>query len=207
MAGIAQGADGVDLHDVHGLGGGHHLAVAPAGVLHHGIAPLPGDALRRLLIVEGAHGLGGVPESGVLRGDHHLGDHGGYRLGDMAAGQLVVNGLLEMVADVALGHGAALGEGHVRLDGAALGGGGKAQVDHAHLGAVAVGDDHLVAVGNQVHDGAGGLGDQMELLGGGAAQGVAAQGDDDSFAHFNIVPLYAYRGIAGTLPLPLSRCF
>ena len=88
-----------------------------------------------------------------------------------------------MIADIALAHGAALGEGHVALDGAGLGGGGQAQVDHAHLGAVAVGHHYLVAGLDQVHNGTGGLGDQPELLLGGFAQGVAAQGDDDAFGH------------------------
>ena len=73
--------------------------------------------------------------------------------------------------------------GHVVI---AVGGGGKAQVDHAHLGAVAVGDDDLVALGDEVHDGLGGGAHQSQLLGGGVAQGIAAQGDNDTLAHINI---------------------
>ena len=88
-----------------------------------------------------------------------------------------------MIADIALRHGAALGEGHVSLDGAGLGGGGQAQVDHTHLGAVAVGDDHLVALGDQVHNGLGGFADQGHLLFEILAQSIAAQGDDDAFGH------------------------
>ena len=90
-----------------------------------------------------------------------------------------------MVADVALGHSAALGERHIGLDGLGLGGGAQTQVDHAHLRAVAVGHHHLVAGGDQIDDGLGGLGDQLELLGSGVAQSVAAQGDNDTFRHSN----------------------
>ena len=46
-----------------------------------------------------------------------------------------------------------------------------------------MGDDDLVALRDQVDDGLCGLGDEGELLVGGAAQRVAAEGDDDSFAH------------------------
>ena len=112
-------------------------------------------------------------EGGVILGHQGLGHHGGHALADAPGGQLVADGVLQVIADIALAHGAALGEGHVALDGAGLGGGGQAQVDHAHLGAVAVGHHYLVA----------GLGDQPELLLGGFAQGVAAQGDDDAFGH------------------------
>ena len=183
VAGVKQSLDGGLLHDIHGLGGGDHLAIAAAGVLHHGIAPLGGNALGGLLVVEGAHGLGGMLEGGVILGHQGLGHHGGHALADAPGGQLVADGVLQVIADIALAHGAALGEGHVALDGAGLGGGGQAQVDHAHLGAVAVGHHYLVAGLDQVHNGTGGLGDQPELLLGGFAQGVAAQGDDDAFGH------------------------
>ena len=64
-----------------------------------------------------------------------------------------------------------------------VGGGGHAEVDHADLRAVAVGNDDLVALRDQIDDGLCGLGDEGELLVGGVAQRVAAEGDDDSFAH------------------------
>ena len=160
MAGVKEGLDGLSLHDVKGLGGGNYLAVAAAGVLHHGVALLSGDTVGSGLIIEGSHGLGGVLEGGVILGNHGLGNDGGHRLGHAPGGQLVADGLLQMIADVALGHGAALGEGHIGLDGAGLGGGGKTKVNHAHLGAIAVGDDHLVALGDEVHDGFGSVVDQ-----------------------------------------------
>ena len=99
-----------------------------------------------------------------------------------AGGELVADGVLEVIADVALAHGAALGEGHIGLDGLGLGGGGHAEVDHADLGTVAVSDDDLVALRDQIDDGLCGLGDEGELLVGGVAQRVAAQGDHD-FSH------------------------
>ena len=93
-----------------------------------------------------------------------------------------------MIADVALAHGAALGEGHIGLDGLGLGGGGHAEVDHADLGTVAVSDDDLVALRDQVDDGLGGLGDESELLIGSVAQRVAAERNDDAFTHGDISP-------------------
>ena len=186
MAGVHQRLDGGLLHDVKGLGGGDDLTVAAAGVLYHGVALLGGDAVGRLLVVESAHGLGGVLEGGVILRHHGLGDDGGHGLVHAAAHQLIADGLLQVIADVALGHGAALGEGHVGLDGLGLGGGAKTQIDHAHLRAVAVGHHHLVAGGDEIHDGTGSLGDELELLGGGIAQCVAAQSDDDPLRHSDI---------------------
>ena len=199
MTGLYQRLDAGLFHDIKGLGGGNDLAIAAAGVLYHGVTLLGGDAVRRLLVVEGAHGLGGILEGGVVLGHHGLGHDGGHRLVHAAAGQLVADGLLQVVADVALGHGAALREGHIGLDGLGLGSGGQAQIDHTHLGAVAVGDDHLVALGDQVHDGLGGFADQGQLLGGGAAQGVAAQRDNDSFRH-NALP-HCFRFFVSACPL------
>ena len=121
-------------------------------------------------------------EGGVGLINEHLRHDGRDVLVHAAGGELVADGVLQVVADIALAHRAALGEGHVGLDGLGLGG-GHAEVDHADLRAVAVGDDDLVALRDQVDDGLGGLGDKGELLVGGVAQRVAAQGDDDSFAH------------------------
>ena len=118
----------------------------------------------------------------------HLRDDGGDVLGHAAGGELVADGVLEVIADVALAHGAALGEGHIGLDGLGLGGGGHAEVDHADLRAIAVGDDDLVALRDQVDDGLGGLGDESELLIGSVAQRVAAERNDDAFTHGDISP-------------------
>ena len=106
----------------------------------------------------------------------------------LAARKLVADGVLQMIADVALAHRATLGEGHIGLDGLGLGSSGHTEVDHTNLRAVAVGDDNLVALRDQIDDGLGGLGDEGELLVGGVAEGVAAERNDDAFTHGDISP-------------------
>ena len=103
--------------------------------------------------------------------------------------QLAQDGLGQVIADVALAHSAAFGEGHGRNLGAfGLAGDVEGVVDHADLRAVAVGDDDLVALRDQVDDGLGGLGDESELLIRGVAQRVAAERNDDAFTHGDISP-------------------
>ena len=123
-----------------------------------------------------------VLEGGVVGVDHGLGHHVGRGAHDVAAAHLVEDGLGELVADVALAHGARLGEGH--LGGLAVVGArvGEGVVDHADLGAVAVGHDDVDALGHHVDDVAGGVLHQLELLLGRVAQGVAAERDDDAGA-------------------------
>ena len=182
---LHQVTDGGQLHNGGGLGGGHHPAQAPAGVLCIGKAPLRDEAVGLLPTHVGADGLGGVLESRVSLIHNHMGEHGADLLGDPPPGQLVPDGDLQIVADVALAHGAADGQGAegilVRL---LLVQGGHGLLDHAHLGAVAVGDDHLVALRRQIHDGLGGVAHRLPLLLIVIPQGVAAQGDDNSFSHF-----------------------
>ena len=180
--------DSVLFNDVDRLGGGNDLTVAAARVLDHRVALFRGDALGGLLIVERADGLGGMLEGGVSLVDEHLRHDRGNVLVHAAGGELIADGVLQMIADIALAHRAALGEGHVGLDGLGLSGGGHAEVDHADLRAVAVGDDDLVALRDQVDDGLGGLGDESELLIGSVAQRVAAERNDDAFTHGDISP-------------------
>ena len=86
-------------------------------------------------------------------------------------------GLLEVVADIPLAHGAALrqphGRSHARFRGIA-----ERVLDHADLGAIAVGNDDLVAVGDHLdkrrRDGA----QARHLLFRRISQGIAAQSDD-----------------------------
>ena len=61
--------------------------------------------------------------------------------------------------------------------------GGHGGVDHAHLGAIAVGHHHLMALLDQIHDGLGRVTDGGHLLRQIVPQRVAAQGDDDAFTH------------------------
>ena len=180
VTGVYQRLDAGLFHDVKGLGGGNDLAIAAAGILYHGKALGGGDLIGLLLGVEGADGLGGLLESAVVLIDEDLGNDGGYRLIDAALGQLVADGVLQVVADITLGHSAALGEGHIALNGAGFGGCAHGEVDHTALGAVAVGDDDFVAGLDEVNDGLCGLGHELELLIGGVAEGVAAEGDNNS---------------------------
>ena len=179
-AGIDNGLYNVLLDNVNGLGGRNDTAIAAAGILYHGKALGGGDLIGLLLGVEGADGLGGLLESAVVLIDEDLGNDGGYRLIDAALGQLVADGVLQVVADITLGHSAALGEGHIALNGAGFGGCAHGEVDHTDLGAVAVGDDDFVAGLDEVNDGLCGLGHELELLIGGVAEGVAAEGDNNS---------------------------
>ena len=57
---------------------------------------------------------------------------------------------------------------------------GEGVLDHADLRAVAVGDDDLVALLDEAQEGVGGVGDLLDLLFRGVAEGVAAEGDDDA---------------------------
>ena len=184
QSGVHHVADGLNLDDGLGLGRGHHTAVAPARVLNDVIAPLSHHFVGLLLGHEGADGLCGVLEGRVVPVYFHLGQHGGHALGDAAIQQLLPQRILEIIADIPLAHGHADGEGAgdvlLRLRAGQLGHG---LLNHAHLGAVAVGDDDLVALLDQIHDGPGGLLHRDHLLRQIVAQGISAQGDDNTFTH------------------------
>ena len=96
-----------------------------------------------------------------------------------------------MITDVTLGHRAALGERHIALDGAGFGRGAHRQVDHTNLRTVAVGNDHFVTSLDEVNDGLCGLGHQFELLIGGVAKRVAAEGNYNS-GHSRFLLLYVF---------------
>ena len=98
-----------------------------------------------------------------------------------------------MVANIALAHSPAFREGHIGFDGLCFGGGGHAQIDHADLRAVAMGDDDLVALLNQIDDGLCGFPDQRKLFIRRVSQRVAAQCDDNSFTHC-FLPLFYQSG-------------
>ena len=122
-------------------------------------------------------------ERRVVGVDGHLREHGGDVQPRAAAVQLLADEVLEVVADVALGHGDAHRKRHdvAALVLAAIGGEGA--LDHAHLRAVAVGDDQLIALLNEVGDGLGGDVDGVHLFVKILTQRVAAQSDDDSLSH------------------------
>ena len=85
-----------------------------------------------------------------------------------------------MIADVALGHSTALREGHIALYSAGFSRSAHGQVDHTDLGTITVGNDNFVAGLDEVNNGLSGLGYELELLIGGVAEGVAAEGDNNS---------------------------
>ena len=92
---------------------------------------------------------------------------------------LAADALLQVITNVALGHGAALGQRH--LGGAdGIVGSGEGVLDHADLRAVAVGDDDLVALLDETEEGMGGVAHGLDLLDGVVAEGVAAKGDDNT---------------------------
>ena len=92
---------------------------------------------------------------------------------------LAANALLQVITNVALGHGAALGQRHLGgTDG--IVGSGEGVLDHADLRAVAVGDDDLVALLDETEESVGGVAHGLDLLDGVVAEGVAAEGDDNT---------------------------
>ena len=100
------------LNDLDGDGRGNDAAVATAGILDKGVTGLGDDAVGVLLAVEHANGLGRLLESVVVLVNNHLGHHGGTGLVDATASQLALDGLLQVITDVTLGHGTTLGERH-----------------------------------------------------------------------------------------------
>ena len=90
---------------------------------------------------------------------------------------------MQIVADIALTHGHAHGQGH-HIGGRLLPAvGGEGILDHAHLGAVAVGHHHRVPGFHQIRNGLEVSFTASICSGRFFAQRVAAQGDDDSFTH------------------------
>lgn len=88
-----------------------------------------------------------------------------------------------MVAYIALGHGSALGEGHIRGLASPVRGKLHGEVDHADLRTVPVSNDYLIALFDEVDDGLRGVLHQLKLLLGGIAESVSPESDDYSFRH------------------------
>ena len=142
-------------------------------------------------------------ESGIVGVHHHLGQYGGHALLKAPVQQFLLQSILQVIADIALAHGHAHGKGHHVGGGLLLAVGGKGVLDHAHLGAVAMGDDHLVPGLDQIGNGAGGLLHGLHLLRQVLSQGIAAQGDDDSFTHIVSSFLTVIAGIQIDAVFPL----
>ncbi|CDC70214.1 unknown [Oscillibacter sp. CAG:155] len=69
------------------------------------------------------------------------------------------------------------------MGGVLTGEGGHGGIDHAHLRAVAVGHNHLMALFNEIHNGPGSMLHGGHLFRQILAQSVAAQSDDNAFTH------------------------
>ena len=173
------------FHNLHRSGRGHHAAPSASGIFNKGVVGRCHDGFGFFFAVEHAHGFGGVLESGVVVVDHHLRYERDARFVDAAANQFATHCLLQVITNVALSHGATLGEGDARCATAILGRELECQVHHAHLRAIAVTDNHIVALLNEVYDGGSGSLDELELLFGRIAQGVSAQGNYKSFVHID----------------------
>ena len=178
---VEQVEDRVGLDDAAGARARDHAAIASAGVLDELEGRvLLGLRLSLLLREEGADGLGGVLEARVIGVDLDLGHDGCHVPLPARLVHLRAEPLLEVVADIALAHGAALGKVHDGNLGVLRGGDGERLLDHAHLGAVPVGDDDLgVLVDDAEKRGRRGA-DALDLLLGRVSEGVAPEGDDDA---------------------------
>ena len=180
---VGQSPDGGQLHNGHGLWGGHHLTPATAGVLCHVPALFTGHFFGLFLCHKRADGLGGGLERRIVSVYHHLRQHRGHALLKPPVQKLFFQGVLQIVADIALTHGHAHGKRHHIGGRLLLAVGGKGVLDHPHLRAVAVGNDHLMSGFDQIRDGLGGLLHGLHLLRQIFSKGVAAQSNDNAFTH------------------------
>ena len=131
-----------------------------------------------------------MAEGGVVGVDLDLGHDGHHPLRNAHPAQIVLEVLLQGVADGTLGVGAAGVEGDlVQLVGGKVG----APQDEADLGAVAVDDDQVPSLGDEIGDVVGGLGRRLvlvldRLVGRVLDQRVAPDGDDGAGHGYSIAP-------------------
>ena len=174
--------DNVQLHDALGDRRGDDTAVAASGVLNEDEAFFLGDLLGLFLRIEAADRLRRVLEAGVLRQRRPASRRWRILL-HAAALQLLLNGLLQVVADIALRHGAALGERHERRSAALAGGELHCQVDHADLRAVAVADDDFCSPSRRDQRSGGRCCGQVRAAARGSCQEHFPESDNNSFSH------------------------
>ena len=182
LAGIDEGLDGADFNDFLGQRRGDDAAPAPAGIFLDDVAVFFGSVFRLFLGHEMADGLRRVLECRVFRVDADLSDHGGDGdVEDVAVVHFFAQGILQVIADVSLAHGDTDRQRRVGLVRVFPAQGGHGVVDHADLRAVAVGDDDFTAFLDEVDDGFGCRLDGQHLFVQCISQGVAAEGNDDTF--------------------------
>jgi len=153
-----------DLNDLLRARTCDDLTPAAACVLGNIDALFSGELLGLFFGHECADGLGRMLECGVSRIDGNLRQNGRAVDTKTAAVKLLADHVLQIVANVALAHGHTHGKGHDVALGMLLVESGKGVLNHADLRAVAVRDDDLVTVLDQVCDGAGRRLDSLHLL-------------------------------------------
>ena len=179
MPGVDQRIHRVLFDHVDGLGARHDLPVAAARVLDHRIALFGGDCFGLRLGIKRADGLGRMGERRIVRVDKHLRHNRGDGLTKSARRQLVLDAVLEVVADIALAHRAALRERHVAFNGLRFRRGAHGKVDHADLRAVAVRDHDLMPGLDQIDNRLRGLLHKPQLFIRRVAERVAAERNDE----------------------------
>ena len=125
-------------------------------------------------------GLVGFFEGGIRCVNFDLRDQCHHIFRQPPGMELTGNGVLEMVADIVLTHGAALGERYLRLDNAVGGAVAQPEIDHADLRAVAVSNDQLMTLCNKIDDRFGGVADLRFLFFRRIAESIPAQRYYDS---------------------------
>ena len=183
---VHQRAHGFDLHDLHGLRARNDLTPAATCVFSNVDTLFCCQLLCLFLGHERADGLGRMLEGRVFGVDGNLRENGRAVDAETAAVQLLTDHVLQIVTDIALAHGDADGKRHNIALCLLLVVGGKGVLNHTDLRSVAVGDDDLVTVFDQIGDCFCGDMDSVHLLMQIFAQRVAAEGDDNSFSHFQI---------------------
>ena len=177
-----EGVDGADFDDFLGQRRSDDAAPAPAGVFLDDVAVFFGGVFRLFFSHEMANRFRRILESRVFRVDADLGDHGSDgNVEDVAVVHFFAQGILQVIADVSLAHGDADRQRRVGLVRIFPAQGGHGVVDHADLRAVAVGDDDFTAFLDEIDDGLGCRLDGQHLFVQCISQGVAAEGDDDTF--------------------------
>ena len=122
-------------------------------------------------------------KGGVRRVHLHLGEEGDHRPVQTPAEELLPQGVLEVVANVALGHGGTHRQGCHGVVGVGAGESGHGGADEADLGSAAVDQHHLVAPLDEPGEHSGGLLRRPALLRQGLPQRVAPDGGHDPSAH------------------------
>ena len=136
-----------------------------------------------------------IVEGIVVRIYFNLCKNRGCGFEDSSAEKLSTDGVLQVVADIALTHGRALRQRHGRDGGVRFRGGVERRLDHADLRTVAVADDDLVALADYLGDVLCGHHDVLKLVfaGRGLAsclKSVSAESNNNFFHNLTVLPFF-----------------